>query len=155
MFRKEYRTLIDNSFTGTEKTIMGKHSEIKVGILCFSVVYKMQFIKYWCSSQFSFKLIEGWSHIAILKVLTFHFSFLLLNISDILILQSQPPPEHRVFDIYQKFKHSLNLLVSFVNTGFNNFQVYSVCIIQYCRKPCRGKNEKITCLITFIVFSEI
>uniref|UniRef100_A0A7M5V6Q5 SH3 domain-containing protein n=1 Tax=Clytia hemisphaerica TaxID=252671 RepID=A0A7M5V6Q5_9CNID len=32
------------------------------------------------------------------------------KIENILILQSQPPPDHRIFDIYQKFKHSLNLL---------------------------------------------
>ena len=32
---------------------------------------------------------------------------------DILVLQAQPPPDDRVYDIYQKFKHALNLLVRY------------------------------------------
>ncbi|XP_057297923.1 epidermal growth factor receptor kinase substrate 8-like isoform X3 [Hydractinia symbiolongicarpus] len=32
------------------------------------------------------------------------------KVEDILQLQAQPPPDHRIFDIYQKFKHALNLL---------------------------------------------
>lgn len=32
------------------------------------------------------------------------------KVEDVLILQAQPPPEHKVLDIHQKIKHALNLL---------------------------------------------
>lgn len=63
---------------------------------------------------------------------------------DILVLQAQPPPDDRVYDIYQKFKHALNLLV--------RYSIGTVCkawrIFKIEKRKCNLK--KACCTLTLL-----